>query len=102
MAQGGRWRANTGSKVTRTQSPIILDHIYITQPALSTEGTSNYAITVTRDPGQCGAGEQCIVQTRIKQVTVKPTESLKKANTFRYKVTGDTKCRVVTSIDANG
>ena len=34
VAQGGRWRANTGTKVTRTQSPIILDHIYITQPAL--------------------------------------------------------------------
>ena len=66
VAQGGRWRANTGTKVTRTQSPIILDHIYITQAALSTEDTSNYAITVTRDPGQC------IVQTRIKCVTVKP------------------------------
>ena len=70
VAQGGRWRANTGSKVTRTQSPIILDHIYITQPVLSTEDTSNYAITVTRDPGQC------IVQTRIKQVTVKPCSQL--------------------------
>ena len=76
VAQGGRWRANTGSKVTRTQSPIILDHIYITQPALSTEDTSNYAITVTRDPGQCGAGEQCIVLTQIKCVTVKPCSQL--------------------------